>query len=58
MCRLAHRHEPNHVERQCPVRLLRTQKVPQVRGVEGASEDSYAQAAYSLTWPEPSTTNL
>ena len=42
----------------CRVRLLGADQVAQVRRVEGTAEDSDAQAAYSLTWPEPSTTNL
>ncbi len=56
--RLAHRYQPHHVEPQSPVCLLGAQEVAQMRGVEGAAEDPYAQAAYSLIWPEPSTTNL
>ena len=40
------------------MRLLGADQVAEVRRVEDPAEDSYPQATYSLTWPEPSTTYL
>ncbi len=57
MGRFTDGHEHHRVEIELGVRLLRAGEMTEMRGVERPAEDADAQR-YSLTWPDPSATNL